>query len=245
VEDRGIFWGNAPPRTRTASDGPLVHWTVAPWLDPNEFLRDPAIGPWVVGIVCAFLFIETGLLVGFFLPGDSLLFTAGLLVSTGTSQVNILVLAGAAFLAAFIGDQTGYLIGRKAGPAVFNKPESRLMRREYVDKAHGFFEKYGRRSVVLARFVPIVRTFLPVTAGVAQMTYRSLIAFNAIGALLWGVGVTLLGYWLGRYDWIGTNIDLIFAVIVLASFIPIGVELLKNGRRHPSTDISDRHPEKG
>jgi membrane-associated protein len=203
---------------------------VPPWLDPNEFLRSPSLGPWVIVIVCAFLFIETGLLVGFFLPGDSLLFTAGLLVSTGIIQVNILFLSVLAFASAFAGDQTGYLIGRKAGPAVFNKPDSRLMRTEYVDKAHSFFEKYGRRSVILARFVPVVRTFLPVTAGVANMSYRSFLAFNAIGALLWGVGVTMLGYWLGRYDWIGANIDLIFIVIVLLSFIPIGVELVKTRR---------------
>jgi membrane-associated protein len=211
--------------------GFLVHpvtGLLPPWLDPNEFLRDPALGPWIVAVVCAFLFVETGLLVGFFLPGDSLLFTAGLLVATGTVHVNILLLAAAAFAAAFAGDQTGYLIGRKAGPAVFRKEDSRFMKREYVDKAHGFFEKYGRRSVVLARFVPIVRTFLPVTAGVARMSYRAFIIFNAIGALLWGVGVTLLGYWLGRYGWIGANIDLIFIVIVLVSFIPIGIELLKN-----------------
>lgn len=202
-----------------------------PWMDPNQFLRDPSVAPWVVVVVCAFLFIETGILVGFFLPGDSLLFTAGLLVATGTVHVNILLLSGAAFAAAFAGDQTGYLIGRKAGPAVFNKPGSRLFRSEYADRAHEFFEKYGRRSVVLARFVPIVRTFLPVTAGVARMGYRTFIAFNAIGALLWGVGVPLLGFWLGRYDWIGSNIDLIFVLIVLASVVPVGVELLKNRRQ--------------
>ena len=201
-----------------------------PWMDPNEFLRDPGVAPWVIVVVCAFLFIETGILVGFFLPGDSLLFTAGLLVATGTVHVNIVLLGAAAFVAAFAGDQTGYLIGRKAGPAVFNKPDSRLFRNEYVDKAHGFFEKYGRRSVILARFVPIVRTFLPVTAGVAGMRYRTFIAFNAIGALLWGVGVPLLGFWLGRYEWVGANIDLIFILIVLVSVVPIGLELLKNRR---------------
>ncbi|ABK05550.1 putative membrane protein (plasmid) [Arthrobacter sp. FB24] len=202
-----------------------------PWLDPNEFLRDPALAPWVVGVVCVFLFVETGLLVGFFLPGDSLLFTAGLLVATGTIQVNILFLAAAAFVAAFVGDQAGYLIGRKAGPAVFRKEDSRFFKRRYVDQAHRFFEKYGRRSVVLARFVPVVRTFLPVTAGVAGMSYHSFFAFNAIGAALWGVGVTLLGFWLGRYEWIGSNIDLIFVVIVVISFVPIAVELLKSRRR--------------
>jgi len=204
------------------------------WMDPNQFLRDPALAPWLVLIVCAFLFVETGLLVGFFLPGDSLLFTSGLLAATGTIQVPIAVLAGAAFLAAFGGDQTGYLIGRKAGPAVFNRPGSRLLRGEYADKAHSFFLKYGRRSVVLARFVPIVRTFLPVTAGVGKMSYRAFLAYNAVGALLWGVGVTFLGFWLGRYAWIGANIDLIFVGIVLVSFVPVGIELLKNRRRKRS-----------
>ena len=204
------------------------------WMDPNQFLRDPALAPWLVLIVCAFLFVETGLLVGFFLPGDSLLFTSGLLAATGTIQVPIAVLAGAAFLAALGGDQTGYLIGRKAGPAVFNRPDSRLLRGEYADKAHNFFLKYGRRSVVLARFVPIVRTFLPVTAGVGKMSYRAFLAYNAVGALLWGVGVTFLGFWLGRYAWIGANIDLIFVGIVLVSFVPVGIELFKNRRRKRS-----------
>jgi hypothetical protein len=114
------------------------------------------------------------------------------------------------------------------------------MRREHVDRAHAFFEKYGRRSVVLARFVPIVRTFLPVTAGIGRMTYRSFIVFNAVGALVWGVGVTLLGYWLGRYEWIGTNIDLVFIVIVLVSFIPIAVEVLKKRKRNKSITTADR-----
>lgn len=105
-----------------------------PWLDPNKFLRDPVLAPWIVAVMCAFLFVETGLLVGFFLPGDTLLFTAGLLVATGTIHVNILVVAAAAFAAAFAGDQVGYLIGRKAGPAVFRRPKSRLLKSEYVDE---------------------------------------------------------------------------------------------------------------
>ncbi|MEW1951410.1 VTT domain-containing protein [Pseudarthrobacter sp902506025] len=144
----------------------------------------------------------------------------------GTIQVPIAVLAGAAFLAAPGGDQAGYLIGRKAGPAVFNRPGSRLLRGEYADKAHTFFLKYGRRSVVLARFVPIVRTVLPVTAGVGKMSYRAFLAYNAVGALLWGVSVSL-GFWLGRYDRIGANIHMIFVGIVLASFVPVGVDCSK------------------
>lgn len=209
------------------------------WMDPNVFLRDPSVSPWLLLVVCAFLFIETGLLVGFFLPGDSLLFTAGLLVATGTVNLSIAVLAGAAFVAAFAGDQTGYLIGHKAGPAVFNKPQSRLFRQEYVDRAHAFFQRYGRRSVILARFVPIVRTFIPVVAGVARMQHRTFITFNAVGALAWGIGVTLLGFWLGQYEWIGRNIDLIFILIVLISVAPIGVELFKARRARSTAGTGD------
>ncbi|MGP5732572.1 DedA family protein [Arthrobacter rhombi] len=203
------------------------------FLNPDVFLRDPRLAPWIVLLVCGIVFAETGLLVGFFLPGDSMLFTAGLLVATGAIDVNLWVFAGCVFLAAFAGDQTGYLIGHKAGPAVFNKPDSRFFRKEYVDKAHEFFERFGGRAVILARFVPIVRTFVPVIAGVAKMHYRTFIAFNLVGALLWGVGVTLLGHWLGQYSWVGNNIDIIFVAIVLLSVVPIAVELIK-ARRKPA-----------
>lgn len=202
------------------------------FLNPDVFLRDPRLAPWIVLLVCGIVFAETGLLVGFFLPGDSMLFTAGLLVATGAIDVNLWVFAGCVFLAAFAGDQTGYLIGHKAGPSVFNKPDSRFFRKEYVDKAHEFFERFGGRAVILARFVPIVRTFVPVIAGVAKMHYRTFIAFNLVGALLWGVGVTLMGHWLGQYAWVGNNIDIIFVAIVLLSIVPIAVELIK-ARRKP------------
>jgi membrane-associated protein len=160
-----------------------------------------------------------------------MLFTAGLLVATGALDVSLPLFALLIFIAACAGDQTGYLIGRKAGPAIFNKPDSRLFRKEYVDKAHIFFERFGGRAVVLARFVPIVRTFVPVIAGVAHMRYRVFVLYNLLGALLWGVGVTLLGFWLGQYEWVGENIDVIFIVIVLISLVPVAVELLKAGRR--------------
>jgi membrane-associated protein len=203
------------------------------WLNPDIFLRDPRLGPWIVLLVCGIVFAETGLLVGFFLPGDSLLFTAGLLVATGAIHVSLPLFALCIFIAAFLGDQTGYYIGHKAGPAVFSKPDSRFFRKEYVDKAHEFFERFGGRAVILARFVPIVRTFVPVIAGVAKMRYRTFVIFNLIGALLWGVGVTLLGYWLGQFAWVGENIDVIFIVIVLLSVIPIGVELFKARKKAP------------
>lgn len=201
------------------------------WLNPDVFLRNPALGPWVILLICGIVFAETGLLVGFFLPGDSMLFTAGLLVATGALDVGLPLFALLIVIAAFAGDQTGYLIGRKAGPAIFNKPDSRLFHREHVNKAHVFFERFGGRAVVLARFVPIIRTFAPVIAGVAHMRYRVFALYNLLGALLWGVGVTLLGFWLGQYEWVGKNIDVIFIAIVLVSVIPIGLELLKAGRR--------------
>ncbi|MDR6639294.1 membrane-associated protein [Paenarthrobacter nitroguajacolicus] len=195
------------------------------WLNPDVFLRDSPLGPWVVLLVCAIVFAETGLLVGFFLPGDSMLFTAGLLVSTGAIEFNLWGMCGLIIVAAILGNQTGYLIGAKAGPAIFNKPDSRLFKKENVESAHAFFEKHGGKALILARFVPIIRTFVPVIVGVAQMDKRKFFLFNVIGAVLWGGGVTLLGAWLGQFDWVGKNIDIIFIVIVLISVIPILIEV--------------------
>lgn len=204
------------------------------WLNPDVFLRDPALGPWVMLLVCGIVFVETGLLVGFFLPGDSMLFTAGLLVATGALDISLPLFAILIFIAAFAGDQAGYLIGRKAGPAIFKREDSRFFKREYVEKANEFFERFGGRAVLLARFVPIVRTFVPVIAGVAHMKYRVFAMYNLVGALLWGVGVTMLGFWLGQYAWVGKNIDVIFVGIVLVSVIPIGLELLKARKSKPT-----------
>ncbi|WP_404291802.1 DedA family protein [Glutamicibacter arilaitensis] len=197
------------------------------WLNPNVFLRDPALGPWVMLLVCGIVFAETGLLVGFFLPGDSMLFTVGLLIASGTLDISLWVFALAIFVCAFAGDQTGYIIGKKSGPAIFKKPDSRFFSQSNVERAHEFFEKFGGRAVILARFVPVVRTFVPVIAGVAKMNHKTFIFYNLAGALLWGVGVTLLGYWLGQISWIEENVDIIFILIVLISVIPIFVELLK------------------
>ena len=198
------------------------------WLNPQIFLADPALAPWVVLLVCGIIFAETGLLIGFFLPGDSMLFTAGLLVATDTIKFNIWLFAALIIVSAIVGNQTGYLIGSKAGPAIFNKPDSRLFKRENVDKAHAFFEKHGGKALILARFVPIIRTFVPVIVGVAQMSKRKFFLFNVIGAVLWGGGVTLLGYLLGdRIPWVRDNLDIIFIIIVLLSVIPIGIEVLR------------------
>ncbi|WP_407079990.1 DedA family protein [Arthrobacter jinronghuae] len=207
------------------------------WLDPQVFLADPALGPWVVLMVCGIVFAETGLLIGFFLPGDSLLFTAGLLVATGTIDINVWLLAILVFISAFVGDQTGYYIGRKAGPAVFNRPDSRLFKRENVKRAQVFFDRHGGKAVILARFVPVVRTFTPVVAGVAQMNYKAFVSFNAVGAFVWGVGVTLLGYVLGdRVPFVRENLDLIFVAVVVLSVIPIVIEVLRQSHKAVTKD---------
>jgi membrane-associated protein len=198
------------------------------WLNPQVFLADPALAPWVVLLVCGIIFAETGLLIGFFLPGDSMLFTAGLLVATDTIKFNIWAFAALIIVAAILGNQVGYLIGSKAGPAIFNRPDSKLFKRENVESAHAFFEKHGGKALVLARFVPIIRTFVPVIVGVAQMDKRKFFLFNVIGAVLWGGGVTLLGYLLGdKVPWVRENLDIIFIVIVLVSVIPIGIEVIR------------------
>ncbi len=196
------------------------------WLDPDHLIRTFGL----LGIL-AIVFAESGLLVGFFLPGDSLLFTAGLLVATTSLLPPLWLVVSLVVVAAVAGDQVGYLIGKKAGPKVFQRPESRLFKPEYVDKAYGFFDKYGGRAIILARFVPIVRTFTPVVAGVSAMHYRTFVAYNVIGGLLWGVGVTVLGYFLGQVDFVAANIEFILIGIVIASVVPIAVELLRARRR--------------
>ena len=205
----------------------IPHPTVAlgpSWLDPDVLIE--AFG--MLGVL-AIVFIESGLLFGFFLPGDSLLFTAGLLSANGTLP-DLWVLLVTIPLAAFLGDQAGYGIGRKGGPAVFNRPESRFFHQENVDRASEFFAKYGPRTVIIARFVPIVRTFVPVMAGVSRMDYRTFVTYNAVGALLWGVGVTVLGYLLGQVEFVRDNIEPILIAIVAISLIPVASELLRARR---------------
>ena len=174
----------------------------------------------------AIVFAESGLLFGFFLPGDSLLFTAGLLVSQGFSNLP-LILAGC-FLAAVAGDQVGFLIGRRAGPALFRRPDSRFFHQKNVQRAQAYFEEHGPRTIVLARFVPIVRTFAPVVAGVGQMQYRKFVTYNVIGGFLWAVGVTSLGYALGEsvHD-IDRYLLPIILLIGAVSFFPVIREVLK------------------
>ena len=193
------------------------------WLDAANLITTIVkwFGPWAILGVMLVIFAETGLLIGFFLPGDSLLFTLGMFVGTGAVGVHIWVAAPLVWLAAVAGNQTGYLIGRKAGPAIFNKPDSRLFKQEYVERTSEFFERHGGKAVTLAQFVPIVRTFTPVIAGVGKMNYRHFITFNILGATFWAFGITWLGYFLGTITWIQDNIDAMILVIVFISVAPM------------------------
>jgi membrane-associated protein len=198
------------------------------WLDPEVILN--AMGPWAVAVLCLIIFAECGLLLGFFLPGDSLLFTAGLFVATGAIDTPLWLVCVLATVCAFAGNVVGYWIGAKAGPALFNKPESRLFKKEYVDKTHEFFEKYGARAIVLARFVPIVRTFITAMAGVGRMDAKRFFVYSAIGGVLWATGVTILGYFLGQVPFVRENIEAMAILIVLLSILPIIIEVIKARR---------------
>ena len=183
-------------------------------------------------VLCAIVFAESGLLIGFFLPGDSLLFFAGFLSSTAGGEVlpPLPWVAGACALSAIIGDQVGYVIGKRVGPALFSRPKSRLFDPAHVEKAQHFFERHGSKTIVLARFVPIVRTFAPVVAGVGTMEYRTFVRYNIFGGLGWGVGVPLLGFFLGQVDAVKNNIEIALIAIVLVSVLPMLLEFVKHRR---------------
>ncbi|MEZ5145107.1 MAG: VTT domain-containing protein [Acidimicrobiales bacterium] len=206
------------------------------YLNPQELLNKfGTIGLFLI------IFAESGLLIGFFLPGDSLLFTAGLL-SAGGKLAPLPVLLVGCFLAAFLGDQVGYMFGKKVGPSIFSRPDSRLFKVEYVEKAQSYFDKHGSKTIILARFVPVVRTFAPIVAGVGKMHYRTFVSFNVIGALIWACGVTTLGYLLG--DRIGPEkIDKyllpIIAVIIVLSLIPVAIEYYRHRRQATRAATAD------
>lgn len=209
---------------------PVLVPTLGPsWLDPDALINGfiDRYGTWALAGICAIIIIETGLLFPF-LPGDSLLFTAGLFTGTGQIDLPIWLVALIIGLAAFVGPQSGYWIGRLSGPKIFNRPDSRFFKKAYVDRTHAFFERYGGRAIVLAQFVPFVRTYIPVAAGVGKMPYSRFIRFNVIGALGWGVGVTMLGYWLGRFEVVKDNIEVALMLVVAVSLLPIAFEWVKH-----------------
>ncbi|MFF8818742.1 MULTISPECIES: VTT domain-containing protein [Leucobacter] len=193
------------------------------WLDPETLL---SAGGWIALVLaCAFVFLETGVLVLAFLPGDSLLFTVGLFSATGIIDVPIWITCVLLFIFAFAGDQLGFTLGRKLGPAIFNRPKSRFFNPENVERTHAFFEKHGPKAIVIARFLPIIRGFVPAAAGVGNMTRKHFMVYNAIGALLWAVGVTLLGYFLGQIPFVREYSEVFIIVLVLIPGIPILIEI--------------------
>lgn len=208
------------------------------WLNADELIS--SFGSYALIGIIVVIFIETGLLFPL-LPGDSLLFTAGALVAQGTLDFPLWLLCLLLFLAAFLGDQNAYWIGRKSGPKLFNRPDSRLFKKQHIAQTEEFFARHGGKAIILARFVPFVRTYSAVSAGVGRMHYRTFIVYDAVGALLWGVGVTLLGHWLGNIAFVKSNIELLLLVVVALSVLPVGFELL---RRHlKARRLRAQHPE--
>jgi len=190
-------------------------------------------GSWVYGILFAIVFAETGLVVTPFLPGDSLLFAAGALAATAHGGLNPWVLFGLLTVAAFTGNAVNYAIGRQIGPRVFTATDAtstlgRLMNRQYLDRAHAFFEKYGGKAIIMGRFVPIVRTFVPFVAGAAQMTPGTFVLYNAIGAVAWVGSCVLAGVLFGNVPIIKNNFSLVTIGIVAVSLLPVLVEFLKH-----------------
>ena len=181
-------------------------------------------------MVCAIIFVETGLFLGFFLPGDSLLVTAGIFAAAG--HLDLLALLIFASACAVVGDQVGYFIGRKAGQTLYSRPDSRFFKRSHLERTRAFYERHGAKTIVLARFVPIVRTFAPAVAGTAAMNYRRFVTYNVFGGVLWVFSTVLLGYFLGSaIPNIERHIHWVIAIVILLSVVPVVVEVLRARRK--------------
>lgn len=211
----------------------MIHTSLIPWLDPNTIIH--SAGPWALLVVCAIIFAETGLLIGFLLPGDTLLVITGLLAFHPGIGIDIWWVCLAIAAAAFLGGEVGYLIGKKAGPRIFERKETGLFSIQNVQRTNAFFDRFGGLAVILARFVPVVRTFAPVAAGVGKMNYKKYSLYNFIGAFIWGVGLTLFGYFLGYIppvaDFVKQYIDLILLAAVVLTVIPTAYHYIQSSRR--------------
>lgn len=203
-----------------------MHAALIPWLNPDVILGG-VFGPVALIVVCAIVFAETGLLIGFLLPGDTLLFFTGVLAVSGKFGIDIWWICLAISISAFLGGEVGYLIGHRLGPKVFERKETGLFSVKNVERTNTFFNRYGALAVVLARFVPVVRTFAPVAAGVGHMDYRKYSLYNLIGAFIWGTGVTFAGYFLGQIPWVRDfatqYIDLVLLAVIVVSLTPSAI----------------------
>ena len=231
----------------------MLAWILAvgPSFMQPEFWLEKA-GKSAFFVVTAIIFAESGLFFGFFLPGDSLLFLSGFLTSSGAQEFvtktapelqpvldgmpPLYVMLPVFFVAAVLGDQVGYLFGKRVGPALFTREDSRLFKQSHVAKAHDFLEKYGPKTILLARFVPIVRTFAPIVAGVGGMRYRTFITYNVVGGFLWAVGITTLGHFLGNVEFVRDNIEYTIVAIIALSLSPMFIELYRARRHHADAD---------
>ncbi len=195
-------------------------------MEQLKVLLEPELLIKTLGLIGVFavLFAESGLFFGFFLPGDSLLFTAGVLASQGLLSYPILLIV--TFSAAILGDNVGYWFGHKVGEKLFEKKDSLLFKRHHLLEAQRFYEKNGGKTIVLARFVPFVRTFAPIVAGVAKMHYQTFLLYNFVGGVLWAVGISTLGYFLGNIPWIKTHYEFVILLIVIGSVLPIVFHVL-------------------
>lgn len=201
-----------------------------PFLDPQALA---AAGPFGLLIVCTVIFAETGLLIGFVFPGDTLLLITGISAEQGLG-ISIWIAAPAIAIAAFLGGELGYFVGKKTGPRIFERRDSGLFSKAQVNRTYAFFDRYGPLAVILARFVPIVRTIAPIAAGVGRMNYRRYSLFNAIGALAWGFGITFVGYLIGHIppvrDFVQNHIETILLAAVIVTLIPTGLHVWRNHR---------------
>ncbi|AOV96383.1 hypothetical protein A9798_05125 [Edwardsiella hoshinae] len=188
-------------------------------------------GVWIYAILFLILFCETGLVVTPFLPGDSLLFVAGALASLPSNEMNVHLMVALMVTAAILGDALNYTIGRLFGERLFSNPDSRIFRRSYLDKTHAFYERHGGKTIILARFVPIVRTFAPFVAGMGHMTYRHFAAYNVIGALLWVLSFTYAGYLFGNVPLVQENLKLLIVAIIVLSILPGVIEIWRHKRQ--------------
>jgi membrane-associated protein len=205
------------------------------WFNPEYLLTQ--FGAYVIVGLCLVIFIESSIFP--VLPGDSLLFTAGLFVAQGSIHTPLWLVCLLVSVAALLGNAVGYFIGYQAGPALFKRPDSRFFKREYVDKTHAFLEKHGPKAVVLARFVPFVRTFITWIAGVGRMDAKKYFTYTIIGGILWAAGITALGHVLGNISFIKNNIEAIFILIVLVSVVPLLVEYARNRRERKKAPAAD------
>lgn len=207
------------------------------WLSPETLINN--LGSWAVLGIMLIIFAECGILLGFFLPGDTLLFVSGLLIASGSIDVPLWLFILIVSLAAFVGNMVGYGIGYKVGPAVFNRPDAKFLKHEYIEKSEAFFAKYGKITVVLARFVPIVRTVATVMAGASRMNFKIYTLYSAIGGVLWISSVTIAGYFLGQITFVKENLDFIVVgavvIVICATAFPAIAHWVHGRRQARST----------